>query len=149
MGLVVLWLCAIIAIADGVLGICLTKCRKRCLVMLYGSGLGVISVIVFIVGCIFAFQSSYMPSIVSAICTGKNTPQIQPFMQASYLDTNMLFEVNKNFCSQNCPCDANLYNLGYTEVPESKFNFNGRTKANAQGKIPITTSTQSDAMKSW
>lgn len=70
-------------------------------------------------------------------------------MQASYIDTNMLFEVNKNFCTQNCPCDESLYNLGYTDVSEEKFNFNGRTKAATQGKIPITTSNQPDAMKSW
>jgi len=72
-GLFFLWLSALIALAEGVLGIMLSKCQQKCFTMLYGSGLGLISLIVFIIGCTFAFQSSYMPKAVDTLCTSKNT----------------------------------------------------------------------------
>lgn len=56
-GLTLLWISAIISFVVGVLGCVVIKIEKKCLIMLYGSGLGTISLIVFIIGCVFAFQS--------------------------------------------------------------------------------------------
>lgn len=74
-GLGLLWISGIICFAIGFLGCILTKIEKRCLIMLYGSGLGAISFIVFIIGCIFAFQAVYMPTAVATACMEKNTAQ--------------------------------------------------------------------------
>ena len=52
----VMWLCALISIGVGVLGILLVKCHsKRWFIMLYGSGLGIIGLSVLITGIVFAF----------------------------------------------------------------------------------------------
>jgi len=54
-GLTFLWLAAIICFLIGLLGCIVIKIEKKCLIMLYGSGLGSISLVVFIIGCVFAF----------------------------------------------------------------------------------------------
>merc|ERR1719498_2153681 len=74
------------------------------------------------------------------ICIDKNTPQQQPFMQGSYIDTNMLYQVNRWMCTADCPCDASMYANGYNNVPESDFSYAGRTKgASNSQKLGITT----------
>jgi hypothetical protein len=117
--------------------------------MLYGSGLGTVSFVVFIIGCVFAFQSAYMPSAVATICSEKNTAQPQPFMKRSYLDTNMLYQVNRWMCTSQCPCAANSYSQGYSSIDESYLNYHGRTSVpGTQGKLPITT-VPANGLTSW
>lgn len=108
--------------------------------MLYGSGLGCVAFSCLIIGVTFALQSSYLPTAVSAICVDKNTPQQQPFMEGSYIDTNMLYQVNRYMCTSDCPCEQTMYTNGYSNVDESIFNYAGRTKgASGGGKLGITT----------
>jgi hypothetical protein len=73
-GLTFLWLAAIVCFSVGILGCIVIKCEKKCLIMLYGSGLGSISLVVFFIGCVFAFQASYLPTAVGTVCKEKNTP---------------------------------------------------------------------------
>lgn len=70
-------------------------------------------------------------------------------MKRSYLDTNMLFQVNRYMCTSDCPCDASAFNSGYGNVAQANFTYHGRTKTpGTPGKLPITT-VQSGGMTSF
>lgn len=68
-------------------------------------------------------------------------------MKRSYLDTNMLFQVNRWMCTSNCPCDSNSYTSGYRTITEKELNYNGRTTVGTRGKMGITTKV--GGMKTW
>merc|ERR1712046_79719 len=128
-----------VAIGNGVLSMMLIKCERRCCIMFFGSSLGASAIIVLAIGSIFAFQTQYMPNAVNVLCHPKNTPQQQPFMQRSYLDTNMLYQVNLHMCTDKCPCDDTSFKTGYSSVSEEDFGYHGRTNSGAAGKLPIKT----------
>jgi len=69
-----LFITAIICFLVAIVGAAVYKMDQRCLIIVFGSGLGSTSLIVFIIGCIFAFQSIYLPTAIKTLCADKNTP---------------------------------------------------------------------------
>jgi len=122
-GSAVLVVCAILTLLTGVMGCMVVKCQHRCFIIIFGSSLGCTSMIVFIIGCIFASTANWMPMTISALCQAKTGTSQFAYMDVSSMDTAMLTLNNVNMCTPKCPCDAADYSAGYSSISASNFTF--------------------------
>jgi len=64
-GSAVLVLCGLAVMGLGVMGMCVSRCKARCFIMLFGCGLGSVALVLFIVGCIFSSTASWFPQAMT------------------------------------------------------------------------------------
>ena len=122
-GTAILVICAIFTLATGVMGCLVVKCKKRCFIICYGCSLGSTSLVIFVMGCVFASTASWMPATINLACTPKTNSTTWAYQKVSNMDTGMLDLNNQYMCTAKCPCDATAYNAGYANIPASNFTF--------------------------
>jgi len=125
MAYLILLIAAATALVTGILGTLLMCIKHRCYTVLFGSLLTIVWLVATIFGLVLVGLNMTSVEVLEAFCTkdvsGEGfTGTLQTFVKNAIddVDASMASVVNKQMCSEVCPCDTTTTTKWFAKTAE-------------------------------